>query len=190
MAKDDMARILARHFRQGMTPEESMVETNQFWSDIDSFLIATSNISKVFWPARQKKDEPDEDYRRRETRGKDLRRILAVGDDSPFLPTNRAIRNQFEHYDEELDEWFFGKPRSNMLVDSVITYSYQYEIERSILPADYFRIFLQDKWILHSRGEEFSFDEMADSVQRLLANLRANPPTTDRDEQFEPRAET
>jgi len=154
MARDDMERILARHFRRGMTQQESMVETNQFWSDVDSFLMATGNISKVFWPARQKKNESKEDYRRREKRGRDLRRILGVGNDSPFRQSNRAIRNQFEHYDDELDEWFFSKPRSNMVVDSVITYSYQYEIERSILPADYFRIFLQDKWVLHYVGKK------------------------------------
>jgi hypothetical protein len=95
------------------------------------------------------------------------------------------LRNQFEHYDEELDDWFFARPRGNILIDSVLTYSYQLDIQRSLIQADYFRIFLQDKWVLLCRGESLSFRDMIAAVKKLQASLQVHPPTKERGEQDE-----
>lgn len=66
------------------------------WSAIQSILISSSNISKIFWPKRK--------YRER---GEYLRKLLEIDSDNALK--NRKFRNIFEHYDDLLDELFEGK---------------------------------------------------------------------------------
>src|SRR6266849_8982602 len=72
-------------------PPHTDVDTEP-WYSIQSFLVATANISKFLWPIP-----------RRETRGKQLREFLSVQDDSPLK--RRKVRDSFEHFDERLDSW-------------------------------------------------------------------------------------
>ena len=63
------------------------------WSSIQSILVATANVSKILWPTIKYK-----------ARGERLRQMLRV-DDSNIL-SSRKFRNYFEHYDEQIDDWF------------------------------------------------------------------------------------
>lgn len=69
----------------------------EVWSSIQSILGSTANVSKILWPARKEYKE----------RGKRLRQILNVQDDN--ILSERKFRNYFEHYDEQIDEWFKNK---------------------------------------------------------------------------------
>jgi len=64
-----------------------------YWVAIQSFLISTSNISKILWPSKKYKD-----------RGKQLRKLLKINNSN--LLKDRSARNYFEHYDERIQSWF------------------------------------------------------------------------------------
>src|SRR5688572_23410288 len=59
------------------------------WSSIQSFLIASGNVSKIIWPRLKHKE-----------RGETLRKLLKVNEDN--ILRNRKFRNYFEHYDDEI----------------------------------------------------------------------------------------
>ena len=69
---------------------DKQVET---WSSIQSLLVATANVSKILWPTIKYK-----------ARGERLRQILRVENNN--ILSNRNFRNYFEHYDEQIDDWF------------------------------------------------------------------------------------
>lgn len=66
----------------------------EVWSSIQSILGSTANVSKILWPIRQQ-------YKERGTR---LRQMLQVEENN--ILSERKFRNYFEHYDEQVDEWF------------------------------------------------------------------------------------
>lgn len=66
----------------------------EVWSSIQSILGSTANVSKILWPARKEYKE----------RGVRLRQILTVQDNN--ILSERKFRNYFEHYDEQVDDWF------------------------------------------------------------------------------------
>lgn len=73
----------------------------EIWSSIQLILIAIGNISKILWPT--KKTYKD--------RGEKLRKLLKVDDNS--ILRSRKFRNQFEHYDEIIDEFFRNQTSVN-----------------------------------------------------------------------------
>jgi hypothetical protein len=66
----------------------------EVWGSIQSILGSAANVSKILWPVRQQYKE----------RGVRLRQILKVQD--THILSDRKFRNYFEHYDEQVDEWF------------------------------------------------------------------------------------
>ena len=81
-------------------------DTDRVWYSMQNLLIAAGNVSKLLWPAK--------DY---EERGKTLRQVLTVSDDSVLAP--RTFRNHFEHFDERLEQWATAAGPGNF-VDSNI----------------------------------------------------------------------
>jgi hypothetical protein len=80
---------------------------DRLWYSIQSFLIASGNISKLlFGTTTQSRDQRA-----------DLRRSLGVDDSSPL--NDRAARNYFEHFDERLERWFNDSTRYNFVDSSV-----------------------------------------------------------------------
>src|SRR5262249_32316642 len=86
-ALDDMEYLLET------TIKPKSWEEKRFWFSVHALLCAIANISKLFWPADT----------RGKSRGSKLRKILEVGDSSPFR--SRNFRNHFEHWDERMDTW-------------------------------------------------------------------------------------
>lgn len=72
---------------------EKASERIEYWSAIQSILIAASNVSKILWPIKKE----------HLARGKHLRKLLEVDED--HLLSDRTIRNHFEHYDERIQNW-------------------------------------------------------------------------------------
>lgn len=66
---------------------------NGVWYHVQSFLIATANISKLLWNSKESI----------KGRTRALRDALGVPEDS--LLKSRNMRNNFEHFDERLETW-------------------------------------------------------------------------------------
>jgi hypothetical protein len=77
------------------------------WRELQSILMASANLSKMFWGSGGKK----EDER------KALRESLQVGDDSPLRDPD--LRNDFEHFDERLTKWHKTSERKNYFGRSI-----------------------------------------------------------------------
>lgn len=73
----------------------------RIWIMIQSFLTATANVSKIFWPPDKNKKTSKAERRRK--RGLNLRNELGIPDDN--ILKKRKFRNHFEHFDERIDKW-------------------------------------------------------------------------------------
>lgn len=71
---------------------------NRIFCNIQAFLVAVANISKIL--------SPNKKY---ESRGEKLRKMLQIPINSPVL--NRNFRNDFEHYDERIESWASSSKR-------------------------------------------------------------------------------
>jgi hypothetical protein len=67
---------------------------NEVWGELQTMLIASANLSKMFWGSSG----------RREAERANLRDFLKVTDDSPIR--DPTLRNDFEHFDERLESWY------------------------------------------------------------------------------------
>jgi hypothetical protein len=65
----------------------------------------SANLSKIFWPNPERGAEYV-------ARGELMRRLYAVGDESPL--ESRKVRNGFEHLDERLHQWM-TEPRKSVI---------------------------------------------------------------------------
>ncbi len=81
---------IARRAAERLESPDGYVDT---WSSIQSILVATANVSKILWPKTKYK-----------ARGERLRQMLRI--ENSNILCNRKFRNYFEHYDEQVDDWF------------------------------------------------------------------------------------
>ncbi len=70
---------------------------------VQSFLVAAGNVSKIFQPAPLN-SRPKLFKQRCQQRGEDLRALFALDVTAPIL--DRTLRDQFEHYDEAIEDWW------------------------------------------------------------------------------------
>jgi hypothetical protein len=91
---------LAQRGAENLKASDGNFDHIGIWSSIQSILIAAGNISKILWPKKK--------Y---EKRGKKLRNLLRVEDNN--ILRNRKFRNQFEHYDELVDDFFNNSPSAS-----------------------------------------------------------------------------
>jgi hypothetical protein len=98
-AFDDLNRALGR-FGEWPFDEHShpMIDV---WAAVQSFLVAATNVSKLFWSPGESKG------RRKHYPCAALRASFGVEDSSIFRADGplRGVRNGFEHFDEWLDQW-------------------------------------------------------------------------------------
>jgi hypothetical protein len=125
-----------------------------------TFLTHAGNISKLLWPDKRTKNKWPNSYER----GKELRRILVVHENSPLK--DRTLRNHFEHYDSRIDEWVFDSinrkhaqsvPARYFYADSVITRAR--DVKRVITGLeieDVMRHFDPETFTLSFRGERYN----------------------------------
>lgn len=87
------SKIALRAAERLEAPSSDFDKQVDTWSSIQSILVATANVSKIFWPNFKYKE-----------RGEKLRQLLRVEDNN--ILSSRKFRNYFEHYDEQIDDWF------------------------------------------------------------------------------------
>jgi hypothetical protein len=78
-------------------------DTDEIWTQLQIILLASANLSKMFWGSGGK---------RRALR-KDLRDSVQIDDKSPLRDTN--LRNDFEHFDERLEDWYSSSTHKNFV---------------------------------------------------------------------------
>ena len=132
-------------------------DTKRFWYSVQAFLVAVGNISRILWP-------PDKRY---VARGKDLRRILGVSDDS--LLSSRTFRNHFEHFDERLESWFV-LPKPPGYADQCIgPLAFLGGLDR----PHYLRNFASDKGLLFFMGKSYEVASVLAEVEKVCGAARA-----------------
>jgi hypothetical protein len=118
-------------------PEQGLagIESDRFWTAMQTFLGACAVLSKLCWPSDTKwKGESPEDVTFRIERGKELRQSLSVADSSPLK--NKEVRNCFEHIDERLDVWARHSP-NRMLMSRCSGEPGSWVIESATAPTDW-----------------------------------------------------
>lgn len=76
---------------------------DEIWKQLQIILVASANLSKMFWGSRGRKEAE-------RTR---LRESLNVADDSPLRDPD--LRNDFEHFDERLEDWYADSEHRNFV---------------------------------------------------------------------------
>lgn len=85
---------IAKRAAERLEDTQNNFDKIEIWCSIQSILVATGNVSKIFWPTRK-------NYKQR---GERLRHLLKVENDNPI--SDRRFRNHFEHFDERIEDWF------------------------------------------------------------------------------------
>jgi hypothetical protein len=135
---------------------------DRIWYSVQSFLVATGNVSKLLWPEKP----------RSASRGEILRQSLSVDTDSPLAP--RTFRNHFEHFDERLERWAASWERQNFVDSNVLPE----DAITDLATSDYLRDLDPVTKKLTFRGDEYLLRPMIDAVSKLWerANIAASAP--------------
>ena len=122
-----------------------------FWASIQSCLTAVANISKALWGQGDKLA----------AQRKPLRDSLGVAEDNPLRPT--AMRNNFEHFDERLDDWYATSTNHNLLDYMIGPPS----MVAGMADTDMFRVFDPTTAELVFWGKRYPLKTIMEEVQRL-----------------------
>lgn len=126
-------------------------DIKKFWYSLQSFLIATANISKIFWPDKQGNQK----------RGEELRQGLDIKDG--FSSKIREPRNHFEHFDERLDTWLLS--HSNIF-DSNIS---DEPLKDSMGP--HLRYFDSRNYVFYYRDKQYPIKPIMDLITDLSSKV-------------------
>ncbi len=143
------SKIARRAAERLKAPDNDMVET---WSLIQSILVATANVSKILWPRTKYKP-----------RGERLRQELGV--ENSNILSSRKFRNYFEHYDEQIDEWFKNQS-SAVYTDLAMNPSL------SGVGASSHRGYNSFNKTLIFRGEPLDLCEVLKALEEILINCK------------------
>ena len=86
--------------------------SDHIWYAIGGFLNSSANISKLFWSSGQ-------GAKNAEATRSTLRTLFSIKDDSPLA--SRKLRDDFEHHDERLEEWFAAQNGSGQKLQTRVT---------------------------------------------------------------------
>lgn len=128
-----------------------------FWASVQSCLTAVANISKACWGEKG-------EYRKER---KPLRQSLGIKKDSPLRPL--SMRNNFEHFDEQIDEWF-STSKNRIHVDRIIGPA---NIIGGVSSKDMFRVFDPTTAEVVFWGERYPLKTIMDEVTRLYPLARS-----------------
>jgi hypothetical protein len=135
------------------TPPSDVDKQVDIWSSIQSILVATANVSKILWPKNKYK-----------ARGERLRQMLRV--ENSNILSNRKFRNYFEHYDEQVDDWFRNQS-SAVYTDLAMNPSL-----RGLFASRDHRGYNSFNNTLFFRGESLDLGEVLKALEEILNNSK------------------
>lgn len=106
---DDLVGYVDRLRARDEQRTDPWVDTTETWLAIQGILVSAANISKLLWGSGRKDDEKV--IARRAAR-QPLRDLLQIDETSPLA--SKALRNDFEHFDERIEEWLRGNPGAHL----------------------------------------------------------------------------
>lgn len=124
------------------------------WLNLQAFLAASGNISKILWPPRSD----------RKSRGRQVRQKLHVPEDSSLK--DRRLRDHLEHFDERIDE-FFDAYGSELFMDRVLGKDQASYFEGIISSSQVLRFYDPDDRLVVLRGETFELAPLLHSIGTL-----------------------
>lgn len=162
VAKQCFSALMAAEMAQGAL---NAANQDVFWASIQNCLTAVANISKALWGQAGKYDGDR----------KLLRDSLGVTDDSPLKPT--SMRNNFEHFDERLDDWYTNSANKNY-GDYIIGPP---NTVQGLADTDMFRVFDTTTAEIVFWGKRYNLKVIVDEVKRLhpIATAEGSKPHWD-----------
>lgn len=145
---------IARRAAERLEATQNNFDNVEVWCSIQSILVATGNVSKIFWP-------PDKKYKKR---GERLRQMLKVKDDNVL--SDRKFRNHFfEHYDARIEEWF-SNHSSGVYIDLAMNPSLSGRSMKSHRGYNSFNKTLE------FRGETLDLNEILNALEEIRNNCK------------------
>ena len=119
---------------------------------VQNILTHSASISRYFWPPQKGEGKIHS------KRAGELKEIYKVNNHSPLK--NRKLRNQLEHFDENLDKYL----SENSLVGIVFPSFVGGKEDTQGVPTHYFRAFFIETGIFEVFGEEFLVQPIIDEL--------------------------
>ncbi len=137
---------------------------DRLWYGIQNFIIGAGNASKALWGTGRNEAEAHRRYTERQP----LRDSLGVTDDSPLRRVK--IRNDYEHLDERIEEWWSESQHRNL----VTLIGARSGIVGDVLEEkDVMRWFDPESGDIIFWGNELNVYAVTTEVQRLLPRAKA-----------------
>jgi hypothetical protein len=132
---------------------------------LQNILVHAAALSRYFWPS---KPGPNDLH---EKRGRQLRELFGVPDESALKV--RKLRNQLEHFDENLDHYLAAKPIVGYIMPAYVGG----EPERSGVPSHMFRAFYIDTGVFEVLGVRHEIQPIVDALYELWAKMNGEERT-------------
>lgn len=132
------------------------LDTTACLDEVQSIALHAAALSKYFWPANK----------RYKARGAYLRNKFGVGSDSPL--EDRNLRNQLEHLDEKLDDYFKEQAFSGYVYPEF----FGPEPNRDGPKALFFRAYFINNGEFEVLGRKYAIPALVSEVARVHASLQ------------------
>lgn len=128
---------------------------NEVLDQIQNILIQAAALSRYFWSSK------DGQYKVHKLRAKQLRETFKLSDASPLK--NRELRNQLEHFDENLDTYLWEKP----IVGRILPTYLGNQPDNEQVPYHLFRAYYLDTRVFETLGKRYELDPIIDELAKI-----------------------
>lgn len=128
---------------------------NEVLDHLQNILIHAGALSRYFWPSRRGR------YDLHKHRAETLKKQFDLGDENPLK--SRQLRNQLEHFDENLDKYLWDRP----IVGHILPAYVGGEIESGGVPVHLFRAFYLDTGVFETLGVRYEIQPIVDELCHL-----------------------
>lgn len=140
---------------------EERQPTQPIWFALQGMLVSAANASKLLWGSRT---EEALEARR------ELRESVGVTDASPL--SSRRLRNDFEHFDERLEEWF-DKSRDHIYIGRLIGDPDGIIVDGWGVPEDKFGHFDPSSTLVSFWERSACLQDIVSEAERIITALQA-----------------
>ena len=128
---------------------------------LQNIIIQAAALSRYFWPTKNRDKELDKLHKKR---GRHLCKAFGMNEKSPLK--NRNLRNQIEHFDENMDIFFAKSVAGNFIPKYVGRIPKDGEVTTYI-----FRAFYTDVGIFEVLGKRYKVQPIVDEIYRIHNKL-------------------
>tara|TARA_B110000908_G_scaffold84264_1_gene100695 strand:- start:3444 stop:4043 length:600 start_codon:yes stop_codon:yes gene_type:complete len=154
-----VASFVEKFYEANGSVKDTAIDQNLVLDHLQNFLVHTAAVSKFFWPV---KDGGNKLHKKRSLK---LRKLFKISDHSVLK--NRTLRNQLEHFDENLDKHLWTKPIVGNILPSYVGYM---PVDEQ-LPYHLFRAFFVDTAVFETLGVQYELDPILEEIGKLYAHF-------------------